>query len=441
MHKSLLSIALLIGLGALTVAGCGSTEERPDGVVIDENEYVDDRTLEAFHRDLEALSSAIHRVETAQESALRTKIGENARRYQRALISALYDDSSRARRRLAAVMLGFTGDPAVIRPLLSKVADDDEPESVRLNAVLGLATMGDKLRDYEPHRELMAAIAVRMENMDSSYAMRRASVQAYSVAFDRAQNDSILPLRNRFMGDPDPRVQVAAVNALGEIGDPDAVPDLVQVGLGHPDHDIRAASAVALGSIEDPSRVLPALEGATNDENATVRRQAVDAISKHYGSDPGLVYATLVTGLSDFDERVRESAAQALVRVQDERAVEPLLQATGDRTAVVRRAAALALGDLVEKEDEKVVYPLVELLSDQGSGVRSAALKSLTKVTTEDFGNDRDSWDEYFWEQYPELDPKNKYADGPKPRMSSGIGTGRTGRTNTPRRNNPRRNR
>lgn len=434
-----LNVFLLLLCGAgLMVGACGSNGSvYNDNGDSDEREYIDDETLESFDRDLRSLALAISQSNEDVESALRTKISETARMYQRALISALYDNSSTPRRTLAAVMLGFTGDASVIDPLLDKVMDEDEPERVRLNAMLGLETLGDKLRDYDDHRKLIRAISFHMDSLEASHAMRRASILTFTAAYDGAQNDSILPLRNRFMSDPDLRVQIAAINAMGDIGDTIAVPDLVHIGLGHPEYKIRAASAVALGKIEDPARVLPALKKATEDETAVVRRQALDAISKHYGSDPEMVYATLITGLSDFDERAREAAASALARINDTRAIEPLLQATGDRTAVVRAAAARALGALIGEEREKEAYPLIALLADQNPGVKDAALDSLTRITTEDHGADQTTWRQYFWTKYPELDPKNMYGDGPKPRVTSGISNTRRS-SSTPRRTNTR---
>lgn len=424
------SFALLALIGvAFLGAGCSSSPAGEPGDETGDRSYIEDNTLEAFDRDLRSLSLAIRRSDVDAERSLRTKIGESARMYQKALISALYDDSSTPRRSLAAVMLGFTGDASVVSPLIEKVNDEDEPESVRLNAVLGLATLGDKLRDYDKHSELMRAFSMQMDTKDASFAMRRASILAYSVAYDGAQNDSILPLRDRFLSDSDIRVQIAAINAMGDIGDANAVSDLADVGLGHPDPDIRAASAVALGKIADPTRVLPALVRACQDESATVRRQALDAISKHHGSDPERVYTTVVSGLSDFDSRVREAAALALARFDDPRAIDSLLQATGDRTSVVRQAAAESLGQLISYDREKESFPLVELLTDQNPGVQAAALNSLATVTRNDFGSDQTRWQKYFYTKYPELDPANLYGDGPKPRVSSGISNSSSRRT------------
>ncbi|MCA8914476.1 MAG: HEAT repeat domain-containing protein [Planctomycetes bacterium] len=429
MRTKLFAVLIVLAGLAMLGTGCSSTpSESGDGAAAD-REYIDDDTLEAFDRDFRSLSMAIARVNEDEERSMRTKISESARLYQKALISALYDDSSQARRTLAAVMLGFTGDASVVSLLVDKVQDEDEPESVRLNAILGLATLGDKLRDYEKHGELMKTFSAQMRSKEASFSMRRAAIMAYAVAFDGAQSDSILPLRDSFLSDGDVRVQIAAINAMGDIGDTNAVPDLAVVGLDHPDSDIRAASAVALGKIADPTRVLPALENACMDENALVRRQSIDAISKQYGSDPERVFAVIVTGLSDFDARVREAAALALARIDDARAIDSLLQATGDRTAMVRQAAAESLGKLITADREKEAFPLVDMLGDQNPGVKGAALASLTGITKKDFGSEQPRWEKYFYEKYPDLDPANMYAGGPKPRVSSGISNSGSRRT------------
>ncbi|MBK8206486.1 MAG: HEAT repeat domain-containing protein [Planctomycetes bacterium] len=408
--------ALLLGL----LAGCSGTRSSS----ADENgehAYIDDATLESFDDSLRELALAIQRADKDGETAMRAKLSENARMYQRALLSALHDDGSTPRRAVAGVMLGFTGDASVIPLLMEKVLDPEEAASVRLNSMLGLSTMGDKLRDYSDHKALMDALSRNMEDQEAGYAMRRAAIYTFAVAFDGVQKDSILPLRNRFLSDPDPRVQIAAVNAMGDIGDVAAVNDLSVVGLSHPDAELRGASAIALGKIADPQRVIPALERAVKDEYPAVRRHAIDALSRHYGSDPERVYTAVLTGLSDFDEHVRESSALALARIRDERAIEPLLQATGDRTAVVREAAATALGLLITAEREKEAYPLVELLTDQSPGVQLSAMASLVRICRIDNGSDQPRWRKYFYTKYPDLDPANMYVGKPKPRFSSGI--------------------
>ncbi|KAA0209795.1 HEAT repeat domain-containing protein [bacterium] len=395
--------------------------------------YLDDQALEKFDADLTRLSAAIQRSDASSEASLRRQIGEQARQYQAALISALSDGTSVPRRRLAGVALGFTGDIAVIGPLLAKVNDRDEPESVRHMAVLGLATLDKKLREYPRHDELMQTLRGALESRDTSASMRRSAVQAYAAAYDRVLNDSISPLRDRFMSDPDMGVKITAINVLGDIGDTAATQDLIGVGLGSEITDVRMASAIALGKIQDARLIVPALvDSSLDDESAQVRREAVNSLATHFSADPDTVHSALLLGLSDFNDGVREASALALARTADVRAIDPLLQATGDRTAIVRRAAAEGLGLLLNKEREISAYPLVDLLSDQTPEVRKAAQVSLAKITTNDWGDDQARWRSYFYKTYPVLDPANAYAGQPKPRMTTSI-TGGGARTSSSR--------
>lgn len=428
MRYSLLLPVCLLGL---LVAGCAGTPR--DDMASSEPAYVSDSMLEAFHGDLQSLSIAIELADAAAERSLRATLADTSRMYQRALLSALYDDSSTPRRRVAAVMLGFTGDAAIVPALLDTVNNGHEVDSVRTNALLGLAVMGDRLRDFSDHDALMRGITNAMQDPDSPPAMRRAAITTFAVAYERGAGESIMPLRALYLSDPDSQVKIVAVNAMGDIGDPAAVEDLRTAAEGHPDTHVQIAATIALGKIEDPNRAIPALETAARDDHPRVRRHAIDALARHFRSDPDRVYTAVLLGLADFDERVRESAAIALARIGDDRAISPLLQATGDRTAIVREAAAAALGNLITQEREKEAYPLVELLADQSHTVQAAAITSLSRVTGTDHGSDQTRWRRYFYTKYPDLNPANLYDGKPKPRFSTGISTGQRRATTSPR--------
>ncbi|RMF83541.1 MAG: NACHT domain-containing protein, partial [Nitrospirae bacterium] len=83
---------------------------------------------------------------------------------------------------------------------------------------------------------------------------------------------------------------------------------------------------------------------------------------------------TRLFGLEMSDVR---RAAEALGKLGDPRAVEPLLQALGDESRGVRRAAAEALGKL---GDPRAVEPLLQALGDRYSDVRLAAAEALGKL-------------------------------------------------------------
>ena len=94
------------------------------------------------------------------------------------------------------------------------------------------------------------------------------------------------------------------------------------------------------------------------------------------GQNQGLanVASILILLGTDADSSVRRTAAQALAKLGDARAVEPLIRALADKESGVRRAAAQALGAL---KDARAVEPLIRALADKESGVRDKAAEAL----------------------------------------------------------------
>ena len=86
------------------------------------------------------------------------------------------------------------------------------------------------------------------------------------------------------------------------------------------------------------------------------------------------VILALCEALKDPSLDVRIQAAEALRRLEDKTAVQPLILALKDDHWQMRAAAAEALGDL---EDKSAVPGLIELLNDEDWHVREQALESL----------------------------------------------------------------
>ena len=78
--------------------------------------------------------------------------------------------------------------------------------------------------------------------------------------------------------DSDKKVRLAAVDALGAIGDQRAYEHLVRM-LDDPDHDVRFACVVALGSMGDERAIGP-LSEACKDKNGFVRSIAQEMVGK-----------------------------------------------------------------------------------------------------------------------------------------------------------------
>jgi HEAT repeat protein len=105
----------------------------------------------------------------------------------------------------------------------------------------------------------------------------------------------------------DARIRSAAVKTLGEIGDPNSVPDLLQVVNREPDSNIRWLATGALSKIGQAA--VPGLTKALRDEDWKVRRSACEAL---WGMGDVTAVPSLVEALLDRNDVVRQAAASAL---------------------------------------------------------------------------------------------------------------------------------
>ena len=88
----------------------------------------------------------------------------------------------------------------------------------------------------------------------------------------------------------------------------------------------------------------------------------------------------LLAQLNSLNPQQRQSAAITLSRVQDERAVQPLLNALRDPDSIVRANAAAGLGTNAAPEASE---PLMALLHDADAGVRGNAAWALGELADE----------------------------------------------------------
>ncbi|GLV54851.1 hypothetical protein KDH_17480 [Dictyobacter sp. S3.2.2.5] len=174
---------------------------------------------------------------------------------------------------------------------------------------------------------------------------------------------------------------------------------------------IRATMARALGILKDRRAIEPLLLAVTTDRSPVVRHEAANALgeldgreevvepliavlsapNEHKGNKmdvnvvSSIVFALrklndaravepLIDALERKDEQTRAVIALSLGSFGDIRAVEPLLNLLYDDEPLIRRAAACALGDL---SDQRAVLPLIDALTDPDFETRSGAIKSL----------------------------------------------------------------
>ena len=205
---------------------------------------------------------------------------------------------------------------------------------------------------YNPCEELLGPVFARMaacthylheafpKAFHDDTDLKRRLVEAFGAAGAPAV-PALIQALIQALGDSDWAVRRAAAEALGDLGDSQAVPPLIQA-LGDSGWDVRRAAAEALGAVGDP--------------------QAIPALIKALGNDGGAV---------------RSAAAEALGAIGDPQAIPALIQALGDSDRDVRRAAAEALGKL---GDPKAVPALKKRLYDESEAVRNAARDAIRRI-------------------------------------------------------------
>jgi len=199
------------------------------------------------------------------------------------------------------------------------------------------------------------------------------------------------------------RLSRAAVSALGEIGDARATEPLI-AAMGDKYWGMRLAAAASLGKIGDTRAVRP-LIAALKDEHWRVRLAAAVALDNlrwQPDSDETeaqyqaakrnwdrcveigapsveVLIAALEDKHSDKYAFVREGAAEALGKIGDIRAMEPLISALKDEYEYIRLAAASALGHI---GDAQAVEPVISGLKDEHRLVREAVVGALSNIGT-----------------------------------------------------------
>lgn len=140
------------------------------------------------------------------------------------------------------------------------------------------------------------------------------------------------------------------------------------------DASIRAQAAQALGSMESEAAVEMLSAALRDDDDARVRSQAAWALGM---IESAAAVPVLSEVLASDEDRVRKQAVWALGMIESSDAVQPLAAALSDEDAGIRSKAAWALG-MIESPD--AVAALVDALGDAEARVRSQAVWALGMI-------------------------------------------------------------
>ena len=194
---------------------------------------------------------------------------------------------------------------------------------------------------------------------------------------DRGEPEALPSLVEAALNDESLNVQLAAETSIHKIG----VEELVWLLLNHEDPKVREAAAHGLGLLGSTDAVNPLWEALSTDEDAEVRVATIEALGRIRGGQA--VEAILEAALTDTEAMVRAAAVRELGELGAMEAVEAAIELLGEDIAdEVRAAAAWTLGAL---GDDAALQPLLDARSnDPAEAVRAAAAEALEQWSTED---------------------------------------------------------
>jgi len=184
--------------------------------------------------------------------------------------------------------------------------------------------------------------------------------------------------------DPNRRVVLRAIKALEKVQDPKAIEGLI-TALRKEDEGIVNRAADALGRLKAKEAVAPLCVALSNGSAG-----AAEALGKIGNIE---AVPALIRGLERrFGKNVRlvaSTAARALAKIRDPRAIDPLISHVNDGEKFVSESAAAALGELGELSS---VGPLIQALEKWEGFPKRTAAYALKKITRQNFGKDVSLW-------------------------------------------------
>lgn len=237
---------------------------------------------------------------------------------------------------------------------------DDPSLSVRCDALLGLALLGDESvgdaileitrGDPEPEvAELVGVALLALGDLDNLVKLLEA---------------------------PNPHLAEIAVEALGRLGEEGAGEALARA-LKHPAASVRRAAARHLAYLEDRDP-LEYLLIALADPDRQVQLEAVHSLG-HLGRNQAI--PALEELLESHDPQLRQATMDALVQIGGPQVEQLFLEGLDDPLAIRRRLCALGLGRLGSQRGGERLWGLLE---DPDAEVRSAAVMALLELAGAD---------------------------------------------------------
>ena len=278
---------------------------------------------------------------------------------------ALINELERGRIDLALVLdaLEAAGDRRALRPILGLLSADNGNLPLRLRAMEALRPIADDVR--------AADILVSLLD-DADREIRILAAEYLGLMRSRRAVPALLA---RLGPEQPQRLRLAAVDALGEIGAPEAIDALIELLASGPAF-LHPAAASALIYIGDDTRVRPLLALA-RDAHAPGRVQAVRSLGGILRSRATTEARELALTLAQSSELPVSLAAIEALGAMGDAHTAPALRKLLSGDVHRRRAAVAALGNL---GDDAALPALLEALDDGDDRVSGDAAWALAKL-------------------------------------------------------------
>lgn len=290
----------------------------------------------------------------------------------------------RTARRAAAVALAKDGRPETLGTLMESYAEDEIPVGWEAPEFIEAAVAAGRQVPFERLLE-QASGAIFDPNEPHVYDGQCPALEALGKIGD----PRAVPVLKDLVNSPHPVIGRLAVQALGQIGTPECVALLVE-SMGHPIVSVRGQAAVALvglreaalepvlhalGSDNRPRRenaahvlsewgklALPGILQAAASQNPVERWMAFLAINIVKGKHPEALTnearRVVAAGLDDEDACVRRLAASVESEIRDQKSIPALVAHLTDGDRRVRHNCAQALARIGETALEAILKSL-----------------------------------------------------------------------------------
>ncbi|QDV31700.1 Phycocyanobilin lyase subunit alpha [Planctopirus ephydatiae] len=215
--------------------------------------------------------------------------------------------------------------------------------------------------------KLLKAIEPKESASSEDAEKRRQAV----LELGMAQNEGLWAELEKLKNDSWIVVREAVATALGDLGQPEATPALIEM-FDDEVPEVRRNAIASIGKLRDARACRAMIVMALQEPH--FRFASLDAITKMGTAATG----SLQQILQEKDPGYALEAAVVAGRTRDTKLIEPLLKLLGNSFAIVRGQAAESLGQI---GDKKATGPLCKLLEDPEQGVRVAAAGALARLS------------------------------------------------------------